>query len=113
MDQAQTPQRRLIVAGDVTIDWNLAHLRNGSGSGDVWAADDLSRACLAQASDSIPRVILLGRLSLYGRGAERLHEFLVESLGALDRTVPAQGEARGLRAGSRGENARASRSFAR
>jgi superfamily II DNA or RNA helicase len=38
---------------------------------------DLSRACLAQAQDSIPRVILLGRLSLYGRGAERLHEELV------------------------------------
>ncbi len=28
---------------------------------------DLSRACLAQVSDSIPRVILLGRLSLYGQ----------------------------------------------
>jgi len=38
---------------------------------------DLSRACLAQSSDSIPRVLLLGRLSLYGRGAERLHEELV------------------------------------
>lgn len=38
---------------------------------------DLSRACLAQATDSIPRVVLLGRLSLYGRGAERLHEELV------------------------------------
>ena len=38
---------------------------------------DLSRACLAQARDSIPRVILLGRLSLFGRGAERLHEELV------------------------------------
>ena len=38
---------------------------------------DLSRACLAQASDSVPRVVLLGRLSLYGRGAERLHEELV------------------------------------
>jgi SNF2 family DNA or RNA helicase len=38
---------------------------------------DLSRACLAQATDSIPRVILLGRLSLYGHGAERLHEQLV------------------------------------
>ena len=37
---------------------------------------DLSRACLAQAADSIPRVVLLGRLSLYGRGAERLHEEL-------------------------------------
>jgi superfamily II DNA or RNA helicase len=38
---------------------------------------DLSRACLAQTRDSIPRVALLGRLSLYGRGAERLHEELV------------------------------------
>lgn len=38
---------------------------------------DLSRACLAQAADSIPRAVLLGRLSLYGRGAERLHEQLV------------------------------------
>jgi hypothetical protein len=38
---------------------------------------DLSRACLAQTDDSIPRVILLGRLSLYGQGAERLHEEIV------------------------------------
>jgi superfamily II DNA or RNA helicase len=38
---------------------------------------DLSRACLAQVSDSIPRVVLLARLSLYGRNAERLHEEIV------------------------------------
>lgn len=38
---------------------------------------DLSRACLVQAADSIPRVILLGRLCLFGRRAERLHEVLV------------------------------------
>ena len=38
---------------------------------------DLSRACLAQSSDSIPRVMLLGRLALYGKGAERLHEELI------------------------------------
>lgn len=38
---------------------------------------DLSRACLAQAADSIPRVLLLGRLALYGQSAERLHEELV------------------------------------
>ena len=38
---------------------------------------DLSRACLAQARDSIPRVVLLGRLCLYGRRAERLHEEIV------------------------------------
>ncbi len=39
--------------------------------------NDLSRACLAQTSDAIPRVILLGRLCLYGPGAARLHEELV------------------------------------
>ena len=38
---------------------------------------DLSRACLAQTKDSIPRVVLLGRLALYGQGAQRLHEELV------------------------------------
>ncbi|MEQ8763214.1 MAG: DISARM system SNF2-like helicase DrmD [Planctomycetota bacterium] len=38
---------------------------------------DLSRSCVSQASDSIPRVILLGRLSLYGQGAERLHEEVI------------------------------------
>src|SRR5207249_3689199 len=38
---------------------------------------DLSRACLAQSADAIPRVVLLGRLCLYGPGAARLHEELV------------------------------------
>jgi len=38
---------------------------------------DLSRACLSQYTDSIPRVILLGRLCLYGLGAARLHEELI------------------------------------
>ncbi len=38
---------------------------------------DLSRACLAQTEDAIPRVVLLGRLSLYGTGAARLHEELL------------------------------------
>jgi len=38
---------------------------------------DLARACLAQVADSVPRVILLGRLALYGNGAERLHEEIV------------------------------------
>jgi hypothetical protein len=39
---------------------------------------DLSRACLAIAPDAIPRVVLIGRLSLYGIGGSRLHEELIE-----------------------------------
>jgi superfamily II DNA or RNA helicase len=39
--------------------------------------EDLSRACLLQVAASIPRVVLLGHLSLYGEGAERLHEEIV------------------------------------
>ena len=35
---------------------------------------DLSRACLAQTTDAIPRVVLIGRLSMYGARAARLHD---------------------------------------
>ena len=38
---------------------------------------DLSRACLAQTTDSITRVLLLGRRCLYGPNAARLHEEIV------------------------------------
>ena len=38
---------------------------------------DLSRACFAHSLDSQPRVVLLGRLSMYGPGAVRLHEELI------------------------------------
>lgn len=39
--------------------------------------DDLARACVGQTDDAIRRVILMGRLSLYGPGASRLHDELV------------------------------------
>ena len=38
---------------------------------------DLSKACLTVASDAIPRVILLGRLAIYGSQAARLHEEII------------------------------------
>lgn len=38
---------------------------------------DLARACLAHTTDAVPRVVLLGRLCLYGPGAARLHEELI------------------------------------
>ena len=39
--------------------------------------DDLSRACMTQTKDDVARVILLGRLALYGPNAARLHEQLI------------------------------------
>lgn len=38
---------------------------------------DLSRACFGQTHDGVARVILLGRLALYGKGAARLHEEII------------------------------------
>jgi len=35
---------------------------------------DLTRACVVLTKDPVPRVILLGRLSLYGQRASRLHD---------------------------------------
>lgn len=36
--------------------------------------DDLSRACLSTSDDSVPRVVLLARLAVFGPRASRLHE---------------------------------------
>ena len=49
---------------------------------NLFIADDTGlgktiEACLAQTRDDIPRVVLLGRLSLFGQRAERLHEEIV------------------------------------
>ena len=38
---------------------------------------DLSKACLTVAPDAIPRIVLLGRLVVYGPRAARLHEEIV------------------------------------
>ncbi len=38
---------------------------------------DLSKACLTVAPDAIPRVVLLGRLAVYGPRAARLHEEII------------------------------------
>lgn len=38
---------------------------------------DLSRACVGQTTDAVPRVVLLGRLALYGENATRLHDEIV------------------------------------
>lgn len=39
--------------------------------------DELSHACVIQTNDAIPRVLLIGRLSLYGNHAARLHDEVV------------------------------------
>jgi ERCC4-related helicase len=39
--------------------------------------DELTRACVCRTDDPIPRVIILGRLSLYGDRASRLHDEIV------------------------------------
>jgi hypothetical protein len=39
--------------------------------------DDLARACVLPSDDAVKRVILAGRLSLYGAGAARLHDEVV------------------------------------
>ncbi len=39
--------------------------------------DELTRACVCRTDDPVPRVLVLGRLSLYGERAARLHDEIV------------------------------------
>ncbi len=69
-----------IVGDDVVhlhLDQRVVQRLLGRSTAQGFVHHDLSRACFAQATDSIPRVVLLGRLCLYGIGAARPHEELI------------------------------------
>lgn len=82
----ESPIRPIVFEDTGTLDDEVVHLHLehrvvqrllGRFTAQGFVHDDLSRACLAQTSDAIPRVVLWGRLCLYGPGAARLHEELV------------------------------------
>jgi len=81
-----SPIRPVVFEDPGTMDEDVVHLHLerravqrllGRFTAQGFVHHDLSRACLSQTSDAIPRVILLGRLCLYGPGAARLHEELI------------------------------------
>lgn len=79
----ESPIRPVVFSPPEGIDDEIVHLHLshrivqrllGRFMAQGFVHQDLSRACLAQSTDAIPRVVLLGRLSLYGKRAIRLHE---------------------------------------
>jgi len=84
--RSNSPIRPVVFEDTGTMDDDVVHLHLehrivqrllGHFTAQGFVHHDLSRACLAQTKDAIPRVILLGRLCLYGPGAARLHEELI------------------------------------
>ena len=82
----EAPIRPVVFHDSGRLDNDVVHLHLehrvvqrllGRFSSQGFVYHDLSRACLAQTRDPIPRVVLLGRLGLYGPGAARLHEELI------------------------------------
>ncbi|MCP4888910.1 MAG: helicase, partial [Planctomycetaceae bacterium] len=82
----ESPIRPIVFNDPGTLDDDVVHMHLeqrvvqrllGRFMSQGFVHHDLSRACFAQATDSIPRVVLLGRLCLYGAGAARLHEELI------------------------------------
>lgn len=84
--RGQSPIRPIVFEDTGVMDESVVHLHLeqrvvqrllGRFMAQGFVHHDLSRACLAQTTDAIPRIILLGRLCLYGPGAARLHEELI------------------------------------
>ncbi len=83
----EAPLRPIVFADPGTMTDKVVHLHLehrvvqrllGRFTAQGFVLHDLSRACLAQSDDAVPRVVLIGRLCLYGPGAARLHEELIE-----------------------------------
>jgi superfamily II DNA/RNA helicase len=82
----ESPIRPVVFHDTGTMDDDVVHLHLehrvvqrllGRFTAQGFVHHDLSRACLSHSNDAIPRVILMGRLCLYGPRAARLHEELV------------------------------------
>ncbi len=82
----EAPLRPMVFEAPQTLDDTVVHLHLehrvvqrllGRFTAQGFVHHDLSRACLAQSRDPIPRLIVLGRLCLYGPHAARLHEELL------------------------------------
>jgi hypothetical protein len=79
----QQPIRPVVFADQGSLDATDVHLHLehrfvqrllGRFRSQGFVHHDLTRACVALTKDPVPRVVLLGRLSLYGERASRLHD---------------------------------------
>ena len=82
----ETSIRPVVFRDPATLDGDVVHLHLehrvvqrllGRFLAQGFLRDDLTRACVVLTDDPEPKVIALGRLSLYGRGAARLHDEIV------------------------------------
>jgi superfamily II DNA or RNA helicase len=84
--RAEAPLRPVAFRDAGTLDGAVVHLHLehpvvrrllGRFLAQGFVHDDLARACVLAGDDAVKRVILAGRLSLYGPGAARLHDEVV------------------------------------
>ncbi|MCO4754520.1 MAG: DISARM system SNF2-like helicase DrmD [Bacteriovoracaceae bacterium] len=82
----EAPVRPLVfqdsgIIDDSTVHIHLEHRLTkrllGRFQSQGFLNDDISRACLLQSKDSVARVVLLTRFTVYGPNASRLHEELI------------------------------------
>lgn len=81
-----SPIRPVIFRDAGTLDEDSVHLHLehrvvqrllGRFMAQGFVSDDLTRACVLRTDDAKPHILLLGRLSLYGERAARLHDEIV------------------------------------
>ena len=101
-----TPVRPVVFRDPGNLDGDVVHLHLehrvvqrllGRFVAQGFRDDDLSRATVLRTDDPVPRVVLLGRLSLFGEGGARLHD---EVLAAAAAWAPPE-QRRGGETGSR------------
>ena len=82
----EAPIRPVVFRDPGTLDGEVVHLHLehrvvqrllGRFLAQGFLHDELTRACVCKTDDAIPKVLALGRLSLYGDNASRLHDEIV------------------------------------
>jgi hypothetical protein len=84
--RSQAPIRPVVFQDPKSLDGNVVHLHLehrlvqrllGRFLSQGFVNDDISRACIVRTHEAEPRVVVFGRLALYGNHAARLHDEVI------------------------------------
>ena len=109
----EAPIRPVVFRDSGTLDADVVHLHLehrvvqrllGRFLAQGFLHDELTRACVVRTDDPVPRVVALGRLSLHGEGATRLHdEILAVAAEWHDPTTRGRGKLKPVGEGAKAE----------
>lgn len=87
MNQTQSRKTEILIAGDYTVDWNIAYQKNNpQNTGDQWDPDNLTQACRQPGGAALLADLIQHLINLLPSDQKNLYQ--ISKIGAPQTSVP-------------------------